>query len=296
MASPLLCNPFNEGLAAPAAGGHATSPFNTRPEALEPAGHPNFVRALAQTNMKVTPESSDAEPEPEARPTVSASPSPPTHYAAPLLHPVVSRSTSFVELPELYKVSGDSLVPNPVSRSTSDDTLALPPPPRKVVQPMRRGKWSTTEVALCVEIKILRRVRAESSRRVVLHAIDATPARWRGDAGSSPLDRARTAESSSRNDLVKNCRVHPTHWLISTQVALAELLIELFKAGRVPGCREGTTLRAFLAAELRCERMRISKKCRLCGNQPLRRVAALALSSGEEPTLPCHRAGVASMA
>ena len=38
MASPLLCNPFNEGLAAPAAGGHATSPFNTRPEALEPAG------------------------------------------------------------------------------------------------------------------------------------------------------------------------------------------------------------------------------------------------------------------
>ena len=32
------------------------------------------------------------------------------------------------------------------------------------------------------------------NRRVVLHAIDATPARWRGDAG------------------------HPTHWLISTQV------------------------------------------------------------------------------
>ena len=29
------------------------------------------------------------------------------------------------------------------------------------------------------------------NRRVVLHAIDATPARWRGDAGSSPLDQAR---------------------------------------------------------------------------------------------------------
>ena len=41
--------------------------------------------------------------------------------------------------------------------------------------------------------------------RVVLHAIDATPARWRGDAGSSPLDGARTAASSPRNDLVKNC-------------------------------------------------------------------------------------------
>jgi len=56
------------------------------------------------------------------------------------------------------------------------------------------------------------------NRRADLHAIDATPARWRGDPGSSPLDRARTAASSPRNDLVKNCRVHPTHWLISTQV------------------------------------------------------------------------------
>ena len=56
------------------------------------------------------------------------------------------------------------------------------------------------------------------NHRVVLHAIDATPARWRGDAGSSPLDRAGSAASSPRNDSVKNCRVHPTHWLISTQV------------------------------------------------------------------------------
>jgi len=52
--------------------------------------------------------------------------------------------------------------------------------------------------------------------RVVLDAIDATPARWRGDAGSSPLDRASTATSSPRNDLVKNRRVHPTHWLFHT--------------------------------------------------------------------------------
>jgi hypothetical protein len=36
------------------------------------------------------------------------------------------------------------------------------------------------------------------------HASDATPARRRGDAGSSPLDRARTAAPSPRNDLVKN--------------------------------------------------------------------------------------------
>ena len=31
------------------------------------------------------------------------------------------------------------------------------------------------------------------NRRVVLNVIDATLARWRGDAGSSPLDGARTA-------------------------------------------------------------------------------------------------------
>ena len=47
------------------------------------------------------------------------------------------------------------------------------------------------------------------NRRVVLHAIDATPARWRGDAGSSPLDGTSAAASSPRNDLVKNCRCAP---------------------------------------------------------------------------------------
>ena len=69
--------------------------------------------------------------------------------------------------------------------------------------------------------------------RVVLHAIDAPPARWRGDAGSSSLDRASTAASPSRDDLVKNCRVHPTHWLISTQVKKKkeEDLSDLLAAG-----------------------------------------------------------------
>ena len=35
------------------------------------------------------------------------------------------------------------------------------------------------------------------NHRVVLHAIDATPARWRGDAGSSPLDGAARPVTSS---------------------------------------------------------------------------------------------------
>ena len=33
------------------------------------------------------------------------------------------------------------------------------------------------------------------NHRVDLHAVDATPARWRGDAGSPPLDRTSTAAS-----------------------------------------------------------------------------------------------------
>merc|ERR1719163_556966 len=68
------------------------------------------------------------------------------------------------------------------------------------------------------------------NRRVDLHAIDATPTRWRGDAGSSPLDGARTAASSPRNDLVKNFRVHPTHWLISTQILPLFIVVCLLSA------------------------------------------------------------------
>ena len=37
------------------------------------------------------------------------------------------------------------------------------------------------------------------NRRVVLHAIDATPARWRGNVGSSPLDGASAATSCTRH-------------------------------------------------------------------------------------------------
>ena len=66
-----------------------------------------------------------------------------------------------------------------------------------------------SEVADCVEIKIYGAF--VLNHRVVLHAIDATPARRRGGVNSSPLDRARTAALSPRNDLVKNYRVNPTH-------------------------------------------------------------------------------------
>ena len=74
-----------------------------------------------------------------------------------------------------------------------------------------------TMAIACVEIKFYGTF--VPNRRVYLHAIDAPPARWRGNAGSSPLDGIRAAALLPRNDLVKDYRVHPTHWLISTQVA-----------------------------------------------------------------------------
>ena len=75
------------------------------------------------------------------------------------------------------------------------------------------------------------------NRRVVLHAIDATPARWRGGAGSSPLDGAGTATS-----------VHPTHWLISTQVTGVRF-VSLFsddRHGRLDDDGHGVARRARL--------------------------------------------------
>ena len=70
------------------------------------------------------------------------------------------------------------------------------------------------------------------NRRVVLHAIDATPARWRGGAGSSPLDGASTAASSPRYGLVKNYRAHPTYWLISTQTTTSARAASFLRSSR----------------------------------------------------------------
>ena len=81
----------------------------------------------------------------------------------------------------------------------------------------------------CVEIKF---TAPSLNRRVDLHAVDAKPARWRGDVGSSPLDGASAATSSLRNDLVKNYRVHPTHWLISTQVNSVTSMSAMFLSAK----------------------------------------------------------------
>ena len=89
-----------------------------------------------------------------------------------------------------------------------------------------RGAPAVADLA-CVEIKILRRVRAESSRRPPRRRRDACSMAWR--CRFLAARRARTAASSPRNDLVKNFRVHPAHWLISTQTGTAP--------ARCPGVR-----------------------------------------------------------
>ena len=57
--------------------------------------------------------------------------------------------------------------------------------------------WASKLRTTCVEIKFYGAFAL--NLRVDFHAIDATPARWRGDVGSSPLDGASTAAVSPRN-------------------------------------------------------------------------------------------------
>ena len=49
------------------------------------------------------------------------------------------------------------------------------------------------------------------NRRVVLHAIDATPARWRDDAGSSPLE-SQDGRAIAEKGLIEELSGAPTHW------------------------------------------------------------------------------------
>ena len=91
------------------------------------------------------------------------------------------------------------------------------------------------------------------NRRVDLHAIDATPARWRGDAGSSPLDR------------------HMTHWLISTQVLRARARRERVELLRARPYEPADVPGAGPRQDDRNDRL-LGRGLWLCGNQPVRRV------------------------
>ena len=85
---------------------------------------------------------------------------------------------------EPWKLVGEP--PRGVSRATSLRSLtSMRLTPCPVVLPRSWLASAAAGVTIGVEIKILRRV----------HAIDATPARWRGDAGSSsPRNDFHTAQ------------------------------------------------------------------------------------------------------
>ena len=124
--------------------------------------------------------------------------------------------------------------------------------------PVHRSEPLGLLVATVVEIKIFRRLRAESSRRPPRHRRDACSMAWRCRFLAARPSQA--AASSPRNDLVKNRRVHPTHWLISTQVATRsdgarDVLDDdalRAKVGDVvpwrPGCDGDDAKRAFVGA------------------------------------------------
>ena len=91
-----------------------------------------------------------------------------------------------------------------------------PGPPESPLVTLRRVSIGTD--ATCVEIKILRRVRAESSRRSPRHRRDACSMAWR-----CWFLTARRSHHGA---------VHPSHWLISTQDATT--------SSRRPGSRRRT--------------------------------------------------------
>ena len=83
---------------------------------------------------------------------------------------------------------GDGLERRPRARRRRPIRSARAVAPEHLRQPGRRPR-------LCGNQNFTAR-----SHRVVLHTIDATAYRWRGDAGSSPIDQARAAAPSPRND------------------------------------------------------------------------------------------------
>ena len=111
-------------------------------------------------------------------PPVYAPPPAPV-YVAPPAPPAALASAKFGD--ETWRISGSDYLGLDLFRSLTDDKGLV-----------------ISHVPACVEIS--RRLRVD------LHAIDATPARRRGDVASSPLDGARTAASSPRHDFL-----HPTH-------------------------------------------------------------------------------------
>ena len=133
------------------------------------------------------------------------------------------------------------------------------------------------EQPACAEIKILRRVRAEPSRRPPRHRRDACSMVWRC--------RFLTARPSQDGRVIAG---HPSHWLISTQVKMS--MNEINASRRL---REAAKEKAEAAAkgDAFIQWLESQDKFTLCGNQILRRVRA---ESSRRP--PRHRRDTCSTA
>ena len=90
-----------------------------------------------------------------------------------------------------------------------------------------------------------------------LHAIDATPARWRGDVGSSPRDGASSAASSSRNG-TRHTRLFPHRWRRSRS-----------RRGGTAGPNSWVMCWTGASRSWRCRRCTVRRGSRPCGNQPV---------------------------
>ena len=105
------------------------------------------------------------------------------------------------------------------SETSRDAAEAVAETERQRINPDAPWEREVKELTVCAHVDTFSRVPGHKlcgnqiyvafvlNSRVDLHAIDATPARWRGGFGSSPLNGASAATPSPRKDLVKNYRV-----------------------------------------------------------------------------------------
>ena len=99
------------------------------------------------------------------------------------------------------------------SETSRDAAEAVAETERQRINPDAPWEREVKELTVCAHVDTFSRVPGHKlcgnqiyvafvlNSRVDLHAIDATPARWRGGVGSSPLDGTSAATSSPRNDL-----------------------------------------------------------------------------------------------
>ena len=111
--------------------------------------------------------------------------------------------------------------------------------------------------------QISRRVRADSSRQPPRHRRAACSMAWR--CWFITAGRDQHGSIIAKKDLVKNCRVHPTHWLVSTQLMTAKAsALRFSRTHRTTSGQRGPSRRRLRPPRHRAE---IVPPSSLCGYQ-----------------------------